>query len=196
MNEIKKIEIRKYPQMVQEFAKENFNLKMLSALLLTVVIIVLTMLLYLIKHGPTVIALNEAGSVAKIETTITDLQIQSAIKEYLSYRYNWDEKTIAAQLGKAQFFVAPSLVSSFQKSMLEVQKYVREKKITQRVYPKSITIDLKNKSVNILADRITEFDALKAATELRLTLQFRAEDRSVTNPWGIYITRETEGGTQ
>lgn len=196
MTDVKKVEIRKYPKMVEEFAKENFNLKMLSAILLSVIVIVLIMLVYLVKHGPTVIAISENGEVAKIETKITDLQIQSAVKEYLDYRYNWDEKSIASQLNKAQFFVIPSMVSAFQKSMVEVQKYVHEKKVTQRVYPKSIQIDLKEKKATILADRITEFDTLKAATELRLILQFTVDDRSVTNPWGIFITKETEGGGQ
>ncbi len=193
MTVLKKVEIRKYPKMVEEFARENFNLKMLSAILLSVVVIVLIMLLYMIKHGPTVIAISENGEVAKIETKITDLQIQSALKEYLDCRYNWDEKTIASQLNKAQFFVIPSMVQAFQKSMVEVKKYVHEKKVTQRVYPKSIQIDLKEKKATILADRITEFDALKAATELHLVLQFAVDDRSVTNPWGIFITKETEG---
>lgn len=194
MTEIKKIEIKKYPRMVEEFAKENFNLKMLTASLLIVVLIVLAMLLYFIKSGPLIIALGENGQVAKVETKITDLQIESAIREYLSYRYNWDDKNIGEKLQKAQFFVIPSMLTAFQKSMIDVQKFVREKKVTQRVYPKSISIDLKEKKATIIADRITEFDALKAATEMHLSLQFTVDERSVTNPWGIFITKETEGG--
>lgn len=196
MTDVKHIEIKRYPKMVGEFAKENFNLKVLSAALIMIVIVALTMLLYLIKTGPKVIALAENGQIAKIETKITDLQIDSAIREYLSYRYNWSEQTIATQLQKAQFFVIPSMSSAFQKAMLEVQKFVKEKKVTQRVYPKSIQIDLKEKKATILADRITEFDNLKAATELKLVLQFSVDDRSVVNPWGIFITKETEGVSQ
>lgn len=196
MTEFKKIEIKKYPKMVEEFAKENFNLKMLTAVLLFIVAVVLVMLLYLLKSGPTIIALGENGQVAKVETKITDLQIESAIREYLGYRYNWDDKNISEKLQKAQFFVIPSMVKAFQVSMLEVQKYVREKKVTQRVYPKSVQINLKEKTATILADRITEFDTLKAATELRLVLQFTVDSRSVVNPWGVFITKETEGSAQ
>ncbi len=196
MTDVKHIEIKRYPKMVGEFAKENFNLKVLSAALIMIVIVVLAMLLYLVKSGPKVIALAENGQIAKVETKITDLQIDSAIREYLSYRYNWSEQTIATQLQKAQFFVIPSMSSAFQKAMLEVQKFVKEKKVTQRVYPKNIQIDLKEKKATILADRITEFDNLKAATELKLVLQFSVDDRSVVNPWGIFITKETEGVSQ
>jgi hypothetical protein len=196
MTDVKHIEIKSYPKMVGEFAKENFNLKVLSAALIMIVIVVLAMLLYLVKSGPKVIALAENGQIAKVETKITDLQIDSAIREYLSYRYNWSEQTIATQLQKAQFFVIPSMSSAFQKAMLEVQKFVKEKKVTQRVYPKSIQIDLKEKKATILADRITEFDNLKAATELKLVLQFSVDDRSVVNPWGIFITKESEGVSQ
>jgi hypothetical protein len=53
-------------------------------------------------------------------------------------------------------------------------------------------VDLKEKKVTVLADRITEFDNLKAATEMRLTFQFSTDDRTVVNPWGVYITKETE----
>lgn len=196
MKDVKHIEIKKYPKMVEEFAKANFNLKVLSAALIMIVITVLAMLLYLVKSGPKVIALAENGQIAKIETKITDLQIDSAIREYLSYRYNWSEQTITSQLQKAQFFVIPSMSSAFQKAMLEVQKFVKEKKVTQRVYPKNIQIDLKGKKATILADRITEFDNLKAATELKLVLDFSVDDRSVVNPWGIFITKETEGVSQ
>lgn len=196
MTNIKHIEIKKYPKLVEEFAKENFNLKVLSASLILIVILVLTMLLFLVKSGPRVIALSENGHIAKVETKITDLQIESAIREYLSYRYNWTEQTISDQMQKAQFFVFPSMASSFQTAMLELKKFVKEKKVTQRVYPKKIQINLKDKKVNILADRITEFDSLKAATELKLIIEFSIADRSVVNPWGVFITRETEGVTQ
>jgi hypothetical protein len=196
MTDVKHIETKKYPKMVEEFAKENFNLKVLSAALILIVMVVLAMLLYLIKSGPKVIALGENGQVAKVETKVTDLQIESAIREYLGYRYNWSEQTISDQLQKAQFFVMPSMVIAFQKAMLDIQKFVKEKKVTQRVYPKSIQIDLKEKKATIVADRITEFENLKAATEMKLLLQFSVDDRSVVNPWGIFITKETEGVSQ
>ena len=73
-----------------------------------------------------------------------------------------------------------------------LQKFVREKKVKQRVYPKNINVDLKEKKVTIQADRITEFDNLKAATEMKLIFHFSTDDRTIVNPWGVYISKETE----
>ena len=192
----RQIKISMYPKMIQEFAIQNLNLKILCSALLAITGLMLVLVLYLVKKGPIVIALDNTGEVARIETKITDLQIQAAVKEYISYRYNWNDLTVGPQLKRAEFFVLPSLVTAFRKSMIEVQKYVHEKKVNQRVYPRLVRVDLKEKKVAITADRITEFESLKAASEMKLVLQFDIDDRSVVNPWGIYITKESEGGIQ
>ncbi len=187
-----KVQLSQYPKAMREFAEENLNIKFLCGALLAITFFMLILVLYLVKRGPTVIALESSGSVAAIETKVTDAQIESAAKEYVRHRYSWDEKTISEELEKAKFFVLPSLAAAFERSMLETMKFVREKKVRQRVYPKSVTVDLKEKKISILADRITEFDNLKAATALRLSLQFTVDDRTIINPWGVYITKESE----
>lgn len=194
MNTNKKITLKSslYPKTIQQFASENFNIKYLCAGLLVITFLLILLVMYLVKQGPTVVALDSTGSVAKIETKITDLQIESAVKEYISYRYSWDEKSITDSIAKAKFFVLPSLVQAFEKSMIEVQKFVREKKVKQRVYPKAVHVDLKEKKITVLADRITEFDNLKAATEMKIILHFSTDDRTIVNPWGVYISKETE----
>lgn len=194
MTETKRLQTKAYPDLMRDFARQNFNLKMLCSALVGLLFLMLILTLYLVKRGPEVIALDGAGDIARVETKVTDLQIRSALKEYISFRYNWTKEDIAAQLKKAEFFVAPSLVGAFRKSMTEVQKFVVEKKVRQRIYPRSIEIDLKEKKAQIIADRITEFDNLKAATEMRLTLSFIVDSRSVVNPWGVFIVKESEGG--
>ncbi|MBN8542389.1 MAG: hypothetical protein J0L82_18505 [Deltaproteobacteria bacterium] len=190
---IKKTVLRSssYPEAMRSFAEENLNLKFLCASLLGLFFVTLLLVLYLVKKGPTVVALDNTGEVSRIEAKVTDLQIQAAIKEYVSRRYSWNEKSISSQLLKAKFFVLPMLVPAFERSMADVQKFVHDKKVSQRVYPKSVEVDLKEKKVSVIADRITEFDNLKAATEMRLVLQFALDDRTVTNPWGIYISKES-----
>ena len=194
MNINKKITLKSslYPQAMQQFASENFNIKYLCGGLLAITFLLILLVMHLVRQGPTVVALDGTGSVAKIETKITDLQIESAVKEYISYRYSWDEKSIVESLAKAKFFVLPSLAQAFEKSMIEVQKFVREKKVKQRVYPKTINVDLKEKKITVLADRITEFDNLKAATEMKIIFHFSTDDRTIVNPWGVYISKETE----
>jgi len=186
------IQLSSYPKAMREFAEENLNIKFLCGSLIAVSFLMLILVLYLVKQGPTVIALESSGAVAVIETKVTDVQIESAAKEYVRHRYSWNEQTISEELAKAKFFVLPSLNSAFERSMQETMKFVREKKVRQRVYPKSVTVNLKEKKISIVADRITEFDNLKAATELRLTLQFVVDERTIINPWGIYVTKETE----
>tara|TARA_B110001454_G_C12723306_1_gene436423 strand:- start:33299 stop:33889 length:591 start_codon:yes stop_codon:yes gene_type:complete len=189
------IQLSSYPKAMREFAEENLNIKFLLSALLAVTFLMLILVLYLTKQGPKVIALESSGAIATIETKVTDAQIESAAKEYIRHRYSWNEQTISEELSKAKFFVLPSLASAFERSMQETMKFVREKKVRQRVYPKTITVDLKEKRISVLADRITEFDNLKAATELRLSLQFTIDDRTVINPWGVYVTKETEEAT-
>jgi len=186
------IQLSSYPKAMREFAEENLNIKFLCGALIAVTFLMLMLVLYLVKKGPTVITLQSSGSIALIETKITDVQIEAAAKEYIRYRYSWDEKSISKEIEKAKFFVLPALARAFESSMQETMKFVREKKVRQRVYPKSVSIDLKEKRISIVADRITEFDSLKAATELKLLLQFTIDDRTVINPWGVYITKESE----
>lgn len=190
------VQLSSYPKAMREFAEENLNIKFLCGGLLAATFLMLILVLYLVKRGPTVIALDGSGSTAVIETKVTDLQIEAAAKEYIRYRYSWDEKSIGEQLDRAKFFVLPSLAQAFERSMVETEKFVREKKVRQRVYPKAVTVDLKEKRIVIIADRITEFDNLKAATELKLLLLFAVDDRTVVNPWGVYITKETEEGSR
>lgn len=192
MKEKISVQLSQYPKAMREFAAENLNIKFLCSGLLAITFLMLILVLYLIKQGPTVIALESSGSVATIETKITDAQIESAAKEYIRHRYSWDEKSIADELSKAKFFVLPTLAYAFERSMQETMKFVREKKVRQRVYPKSVVVDLKEKKISVVADRITEFDNLKAATELKLSLLFTVDDRTVINPWGVYVTKETE----
>ncbi len=184
-----------FPKMILEFARENFNLKMLSLALLSVTFLSLMLVLVVLRRGPTVIALDGTGQISTINTKITDLQIEAAAKQYFSYRYSWSPDTISSQLKKAEFFIAPSEASDFSRSMQATIKYVAEKDVTQRVYPRTMAVDFKNKSIAVIADRITEFDKLKAATVLHARLNFEIGDRTVTNPWGVYITSETESDT-
>lgn len=192
MNKSILLQTSEYPNALKEFAKENLNLKFLCGALLTISILMLILILFLFKKGPSVVAISSTGEIALIDTKITDLQIQAAITQYLKHRYTWDEKNISSELEKARFFVLPQLVPAFDRSMLETQKYVKDRKVRQRVYPKSISIDLKEKKIAVVADRITEFDGLKAATEMNIVFNFSIDDRTIVNPWGIYVTKETE----
>ncbi len=185
-----------FPKMVSDFAHENFNLKILAAFLLTVNLAAVIAILVLVKRGSRVIALDSSGNVATVETRVTDLQIEAAAREYIKYRYSWTPGSISNSLDRAKFFVFPQLAPAFDRSMVTVKKFVLDKKITQRVYPRTISVDLKQKKIRINADRFTEFDQLRAATEMILTLDFIISDRTIINPWGLFIVKESEEGAR
>jgi len=190
------IQVRQYPKLIEEFAKENFNLKTLAGALIALMLVNSLVLAYLLRRGPVVVPLQADGSTARIDSHVTEAQVQAAVKEYLNTRYSWTDGTINAQLKRAEFFVAAPLVSAFQKAMVDTHRYVHEKKVTQRLYARSIEVSFKDGLATVTADRITEFDGLKAATEMRLLLNFDLQDRTVVNPWGVYITKETEKASQ
>lgn len=192
--EEKRLEVRAYPKMVQEFARANFDLKVLSGALLILSSLSLLLAAFLLRRGPQVIALDAGGEIAKLEKTVTEPQVTAAIREYLSRRYTFDSDSVAESIKRARFFVSSNLVTAFDKALAPTIKYVREKKVRQRVYPISISIDSKEQKALVHADRITEFDGLKAATEMTVQLWFSVEERSILNPWGVYLTKEQEGG--
>lgn len=196
MNKKIALQMSSYPKVMKEFAEENINVKFLCAALMALSFLLLLVVLYQVKKGPTVIALDTMGAVTRVEAKVTDLHIEAAIKEYIGHRYSWDFKSIDNQLNEAKFFVLPALVTAFDRSLQETIRFVREKKVRQKVYPKSVSVDIKAKTAKVVADRITEFDGLKAATEMKLSLQFSTGKRTVTNPWGIYIERESEGANR
>ena len=193
---MKQLQFRQYPKLIEEFGKENFNLKTLSTALLALMLINSLILVFVVRRGPTVIPLAADGSVARVESGVTAAQVQAAVREYLAARYTWTDSSIQAQLKRAEVFVSPALVPAFQKAMLETLKYVKEKKVTQRVYARAMDVDFKSQQVSIVADRITEFDGLKAANEMQLMLGFADGERTPVNPWGIFITKETEKAPQ
>jgi hypothetical protein len=197
-----KIQIKQYPKLIEEFSRENFNLKTLAGALIGLMLVNSLVLAFLLKRGPMVIPLQADGAIARVDSQVTDAQIVTAIRAYLETRYTWTDATITTQLKRAEAFVAPSSVPSFQKSMVETIKYVRQKKVSQRIYPRmngshpAIEINFKDRVVTVTADRITEFDGLKAATDMQLSLNFDLFDRTADNPWGVYVTKETEKAAQ
>ena len=189
-----KLEKSKYPMLITDLATQNHYLKILSYSLIGVTTLMIVIFAFVLRQGPTVVALDPTGTVATVGQELHVQHVQAAVKEYLSHRYNWNPESVQVELKKSEGFIFPSLINSFQKSMLEIQKYVKDRKVSQRVYPQSITVSLKDKTVVVIADRITEFDALKAATILKSKLTFELDSPTPTNPWGIFFVKEVEGG--
>lgn len=122
-----------------------------------------------------------------------EVEIERAIREYLKFRYNWEPKTIANNVSKAEAFILPGTRKAYSSAMESVVRFSAEKLVVQRVYPERILIDLKKNVATIRGDRITEIQGMKAAGDLRLQLSLDFGARTVANPWGVYVAKETEG---
>lgn len=189
-----RLENLRYPKLVTDLATQNHYLKILSYSLIGVTTLMIVIVAFALKQGPTVIALDPTGTVAGVSKELHVQHVQAAVREYLQHRYNWNVETVQSELKKSEAFIFPTLINSFQKSMMEIQKYVKDRKVSQRMYPQSIVVSLKDKTVAIVADRINEFDTLKAATILKTKLTFELDSPTPSNPWGIFFVKEVEGG--
>lgn len=189
-----KLEKTTYPKMVTDLAMQNQFLKILSYSLVGVTVLLIVLLVYALRKAPEVIALDPNGTIASVSQELHASHVESAVKKYLEYRYSWNPRNIDQQLKQAEYFIYSSLAGSFKSSMQETIKFVKDRSVVQRVYTNKIEVNLKARTVTVSADRITEFDSLKAATILRTTLNFDVDSPTANNPWGIYFTKETESG--
>ncbi len=187
-----KLQIHQYPKLIEEFASENFNLKGLIGILLILLLILSLTLVYFVKTGPLVITLAPNGQILKTTDKMTDADVSAVVKRYLTLRYSWSYSNINQNLKQAESLISPERVSSYKSAMIKTEQYVIQKKVTQRVYPRSVEVDLKNNEAHVVADRITIFNGLWAATKMQLVLKFTALSRTAQNPWGIFITDEEQ----
>lgn len=189
-----KLEKASYPKMVTDLAAQNHFLKILTYSLTGIVTLLIILVVFLLKKAPDVIAIDPSGTVASVSSELHVSHVEAAVTKYLEYRYSWNPQNIDQQLNLAQSFIYSSLTTSFRKSLTETIRFVKNRNVNQRVYPNQIKVDLKNRTVTVLADRFTEFDSLKAATVLKTRLNFDLDSATDKNPWGIYFTKETESG--
>lgn len=192
MNENIKLRIRKFPKALAELSHSNQFLKIstlssygLCALMMIVIFYQATKPAYVLPLAP------DASVYKEISKHDPKVEIESAIKEYIKYRYNWSPKTISEQVDKASVFILPSIKKKFHEAMTGVIRFSTEKMVEQRTYPE-VTVDLKKNIATVLGDRVTVIQGLKAVGDLSLELSYESGPRTKDNPWGIYIMKEVE----
>jgi hypothetical protein len=141
-----------------------------------------------------VIAFNQTAQVMKSgDLPKPEIEIEAAIRHYLDLRYNWTPATIGKQIKLAENFIQSKQEKQYETSTGNVVKFSTEKQVSQRIFPNAIEINLAKGTAKISGDRMSIFQGLRAAGELKITLEFEMGTRSIENPWGIYITKESEG---
>ncbi len=194
MNEsIMQLRLRKLPKALAELSHSNQFLKISTFFLFALCGLLVLVLFYQATKAPVVLSLALDGSVyMNAPKPDPKIEIERAVREYLKHRYNWTPKTVAAQVEQSRFFIQSSTLKVFDSAMQNVVRFSTERIVTQRIYPADVEVDIKKGIVMVLGDRITIIQGLKAAGDLKLELGFESGNRTLQNPWGIYISKEKE----
>lgn len=147
----------------------------------------------LLNRKPLVLMLDAQANVIRPGASISpESEGEKMARRYLEVRYVWDVANQANQLTRAKTFIAPQSLKAFDKTTADLIAFSKGKNVSQRVYPIKISVNSKDSKVEVVADRITEIQGLKAATLLRVNLHFQSGPRTNENPWGVYVIKEEE----
>lgn len=194
MNAIKvKFRAGAFPKMLADLSHSNQFLKMFAGGCLVLAIVLSVLVFVAFAKKPIVIAMTANAEVLRqVELPNPESEIRQAILAYVERRYNWTSQTVDEQLEKARAFIGSVAMQNFVQGTSNVKRFSKEKSVTQRAYATNLVVDLKRGTVMVTGDRITDIQGMRAAGLLNLELGFQNGPRSVENPWGIYIVRETE----
>ncbi len=183
----------KLPKLLGDLTHSNQFLKMFSISMAAITGLALVLIFILATRAPILLTLSPtAQPVNQVSLPSPELEVQAAIKHYLELRYQWTPENVKQKLGSAQSMVHASAMKAYLGAAINVAKFSIEKQVSQRVYATNPTVNLDRKIVQIVGDRITAIQSLKAAGDLKLELSFDFGPRTRENPWGIYVTKEKE----
>lgn len=186
---------RRYFEIWGSEESQNVVLKWFVIGLLFLALFLTVALTILACRKPKLIALNnQATAVLKIVPPgeeILRAELERVVREYAVTHYTWDYTTIESAHEKAAHYVAPAFRSSFMKTNEEQIRFVKEKKVSQRVYlPIPPTIETKKLTARVRLDRVYQIEGLSGSAPFTLDLAFEYGPRTGANPEGIYITDE------
>lgn len=194
MNAIKvKFKAGAFPKMLADLSHSNQFLKMFAVGSLALSLVLSALVFVAFARKPIVIAMTESAEILRqVELPKPESEVRQAILAYVERRYNWTSQTVDQQLERAQLFIASANMQSFLQGISNVKRFSKEKVVTQRAYASNVAVDLKRGVALVLGDRITEIQGMRAAGGLSLELSFQSGPRTSSNPWGIYIFKESE----
>jgi len=193
MNKTIQLNAAKVPRMIGDLVHSNQFLKVFSVGALSVALLTLMVLIMTVSRPPVILTLAANGqSIDTTESAKAEDQIRAAITQYLDLRYKWTPQNVKQRLTSARAFVLAKNAKAFDAATANVAKFASEKAVSQKIYPDKIEVDLKQATISVSGDRVTSIQGLKAAGDLKLQLTFASGERTKTNPWGLYITKERE----
>jgi len=182
-----------FPVVWGDLAFQNQWLRKITMLSLALAVPSVCLSLMLMAKKPHIIVMDTQAKIVRQENAASpEAEAVMAAKRYLELRYTWQPTNQAAQLSLAKNFIASQSIKAFEKTAADLVAFSKGKNVAQRVYPLSVNADTKDGRIQIVADRFTEIQALKAATALKVTLVYQTGTRTLDNPWGVYVVREEE----
>ncbi|HLE11831.1 MAG: hypothetical protein A2504_00575 [Bdellovibrionales bacterium RIFOXYD12_FULL_39_22] len=182
-----------WPKVVGDMTHSNQLLKTFSLFSLGIAILSLLIAFVLSNKPSLVLAFNSDSKVLEqVKLPSAQDQVREALNAYIRYRYNWTPQNIKENLNATTNFILPKSSKAFDGAMSEVMKFALEKELVQRAYVNQMEINLKDSTAIITGDRVSSIQGLRAAGELKVLLQFESGERTIENPWGVYIVKEKE----
>jgi hypothetical protein len=194
MNAIKvKLKAGAFPKMLADLSHSNQFLKIFAVGSLALSLMLSILIFVAFARKPIVVVMTESAEILRhVDVPNPEAEIRQAIQAYVERRYNWTSQTVDQQLEKARIFVASSAMQNFAQGTSNVKRFSKEKGVSQRAYASNLAVDLKRGTVQVSGDRFTEIQGMRAAGALNLELGFQSGPRTLENPWGVYILKETE----
>lgn len=186
---------RKYFELWGDEESQNVVLKWFVIGLSLFAVVLAVSLVTVGSRSPTLIAIGDQDTkvlrVKEPSASVLKAELERTIREYTTTHYTWTPTTIEAAHKKASGYVAENFRKTFMKSNEEQIRFVKEKKVSQRVYvSEPPQIDAKNLTARVRLDRIYQIEGLTGSVPITLDLAFKYGDRTEENPEGIYITDE------
>lgn len=183
----------KLPKLLGDLTHSNQFLKMFSFSMAGITVLALLLIFTLVNRAPIVLTLSPTAElINQVNLPSPEKEVQTAMRHYLELRYQWTPEDVKKKLTDVQSMIHASAMKSYLGAVANVVKFSQEKQVSQRVYANNVKVDLDKKIVEIVGDRITSIQSLKATGDLKLELSFDFGPRSKENPWGIYVTKELE----
>lgn len=158
-----------------EIAAQNVTLKFtVGALCICCVVLAFT-LIKLCLRGPLVLdRAHETVAIESSDVKQTDAEIRAFVEKALSQRY--DSKVQASNF----------LSESEQAKRIQEQKSLSEKKISQRIFVNTVTID--KEKIKVEADKLLSVGNIRSAFLFPMSVQIQRTERTEINPYGLILS--------
>lgn len=183
----------KYFEKWANLAIENSHFKLISVILTSLVIVLSLSLILLALRKPLLIERGTALSLKADKNEITEDELESFIKEFISVKYNFDLENIEDHLRQSLLYTSSDLKTELYKNIGKEVSFSKNMKLSQALYPKDFKWEpYKGKkdmaAVEVLCDKILSMNGNRVLSSFKLSFLIEKNRRNSLNPTGLSIT--------